>query len=99
MYIISYSATIVALLQSPSSKIKTLDDLLSSRLKFGVDDTVFNRYYFSVSWTAIECLYSSNFTLIVSVASNRAYKTCHIRTKGPEPRWFHDAVPTRAGRQ
>lgn len=45
----SYSATIVALLQSPSSKIKSLDDLLSSRLKFGVDDTVFNRYYFSVS--------------------------------------------------
>lgn len=45
---ISYSANIVALLQSPSTKIRTLDDLLNSRLKFGVDDTVFNRYYFSV---------------------------------------------------
>ncbi|GAB0092588.1 Ionotropic glutamate receptor [Sergentomyia squamirostris] len=43
----SYSANIVALLQSPSNKIKTLNDLLSSRLKFGVDDTVFNRYYFT----------------------------------------------------
>lgn len=43
----SYSANIVALLQSPSTKIKTLEDLLASRLKFGVDDTVFNRYYFS----------------------------------------------------
>ena len=42
----SYSANIVALLQSPSTKIKTLEDLLASRLKFGVDDTVFNRYYF-----------------------------------------------------
>nr|QGW45454.1 ionotropic receptor 75d [Bradysia odoriphaga] len=43
----SYAANIVALLQSPSSKIKSLKDLLDSRLKFGVDDTVFNHYYFS----------------------------------------------------
>ncbi|CAB3224086.1 unnamed protein product [Arctia plantaginis] len=45
----SYSANIVALLQSSSSHIKTLDDLLHSRLKFGVHDTVFNRYYFSTT--------------------------------------------------
>ncbi|XP_031619955.1 ionotropic receptor 75a-like [Contarinia nasturtii] len=43
----SYSANIVALLQSPSTKIKTLKDLYESRLDIGVDDTVFNRYYFS----------------------------------------------------
>lgn len=43
----SYSANIVALLQSPSSKIKTLDDLYNSRIKMGVDDTIFNHYYFS----------------------------------------------------
>ncbi|KAJ6643760.1 Ionotropic receptor 75a [Pseudolycoriella hygida] len=43
----SYAANIVALLQSPSTKIKSLKDLLDSRLKFGVDDTVFNHYYFS----------------------------------------------------
>ncbi|XP_058066355.1 ionotropic receptor 75a-like [Anopheles bellator] len=43
----SYSASIVALLQSPSTKIRTLEDLLASRLKFGVHDTVFNRYYFT----------------------------------------------------
>ncbi|XP_039441637.1 ionotropic receptor 75a-like [Culex pipiens pallens] len=42
-----YSANIVALLQSPSTKIRTLEDLLASRLKFGVHDTVFNRYYFT----------------------------------------------------
>ncbi|XP_072932062.1 uncharacterized protein [Epargyreus clarus] len=42
----SYSANIVALLQSSSTKIKTLEDLLKSRIKFGVHDTVFNRYYF-----------------------------------------------------
>ncbi|XP_058463500.1 ionotropic receptor 75a-like [Malaya genurostris] len=42
-----YSANIVALLQSPSTKIRTLEDLLASRLKFGVHDTVFNRHYFS----------------------------------------------------
>nr|AXY83447.1 putative ionotropic receptor 25 [Conopomorpha sinensis] len=45
----SYSANIVALLQSSSSKIHTLDDLLHSRLKFAVDDTIFNRYYFSAA--------------------------------------------------
>lgn len=44
----SYSANIVALLQSPSTKIKTLKDLYESRLEIGVDDTVFNRYYFAV---------------------------------------------------
>lgn len=45
----SYSANIVALLQSPSNKIQTLTDLLNSRLEFGVDDTVFNHFYFKVS--------------------------------------------------
>ncbi|XP_017770870.1 PREDICTED: glutamate receptor U1-like [Nicrophorus vespilloides] len=42
----SYSANIVALLQSSSTSIQTLDDLLKSRLQVGVDDTVFNRFYF-----------------------------------------------------
>lgn len=45
----SYSANIVALLQSPSTKIQNLEDLYNSRIKMGVDDTVFNHYYFSHS--------------------------------------------------
>ncbi|XP_063533999.1 uncharacterized protein LOC134744208 isoform X2 [Cydia strobilella] len=45
----SYAANIVALLQSSSSQIKTLEDLLHSRIKFGVHDTVFNKYYFSTA--------------------------------------------------
>ncbi|XP_055628375.1 ionotropic receptor 75a-like [Toxorhynchites rutilus septentrionalis] len=44
---VCYSANIVALLQSPSTKIQTLEDLYGSRLKFGAHDTVFNRYYFT----------------------------------------------------
>lgn len=44
----SYSANIVALLQSSSNSINTLSDLLKSRLEVGVDDTVFNRFYFPV---------------------------------------------------
>ncbi|XP_062533452.1 ionotropic receptor 75a-like, partial [Armigeres subalbatus] len=44
---VCYSANIVALLQSPSTKIRSLEDLLASRLKFGAHDTVFNRYYFT----------------------------------------------------
>ncbi|XP_013169443.1 PREDICTED: uncharacterized protein LOC106119113 [Papilio xuthus] len=43
----SFSANIVALLQSSSSRIRTLEDLLQSRLKFGVHDNPFNRHYFS----------------------------------------------------
>ncbi|XP_021695731.1 uncharacterized protein LOC5563741 isoform X2 [Aedes aegypti] len=42
----SYSANIVALIQSPSNKIRTLEDLLNSRLETGAEDTVYNRYYF-----------------------------------------------------
>ncbi|XP_050346318.1 ionotropic receptor 75a-like [Nymphalis io] len=47
----SYSANIVALLQSSSSQIRTLEDLLHSRVKFGVHDTVFNRHYFTYFFT------------------------------------------------
>uniref|UniRef100_A0A182QC46 Ionotropic glutamate receptor C-terminal domain-containing protein n=1 Tax=Anopheles farauti TaxID=69004 RepID=A0A182QC46_9DIPT len=42
----AYSANIVALIQSPSTKIQTLEDLLASRLKTGAEDTVYNQYYF-----------------------------------------------------
>ncbi|GBP33616.1 Probable glutamate receptor [Eumeta japonica] len=45
----SYSANIVALLQSSSPRIRSLEDLLHSRLKFGVQDTVYNRYYFRMA--------------------------------------------------
>lgn len=44
----SYAANIVALLQSSSNNIQTLEDLLKSRLQVGVDDTVFNHFYFPV---------------------------------------------------
>uniref|UniRef100_A0A6P7FKM0 Ionotropic receptor 75a-like isoform X1 n=1 Tax=Diabrotica virgifera virgifera TaxID=50390 RepID=A0A6P7FKM0_DIAVI len=43
----SYAANIVALLQSSSSNIQTVKDLLDSRLGVGVDDTVYNRFYFA----------------------------------------------------
>lgn len=46
---VSYSANIVALLQSPSSKIRTLEDLHSSRLEVGAEDTSYNKYLFAVS--------------------------------------------------
>ncbi|XP_015595979.1 probable glutamate receptor isoform X3 [Cephus cinctus] len=42
----SYTANIVALLQSTTDSITTLDDLLHSPLKIGVHDIVYNRYYF-----------------------------------------------------
>ncbi|XP_030768286.1 ionotropic receptor 75a-like [Sitophilus oryzae] len=48
MYV-SYSANIVALLQTSSNSIKTLEDLLNSRITIGVDDTVYNHFYFSTA--------------------------------------------------
>lgn len=45
----SYSANIVALIQSPSHRIRTVEDLLNSRLETEAEDTVYNKYYFMVS--------------------------------------------------
>ncbi|GLH05543.1 Ionotropic receptor 75a [Gryllus bimaculatus] len=45
----SYSANIVALLQSSTSSIRTLSDLLHSRLDVGVHDMVYNRHYFKIA--------------------------------------------------
>lgn len=44
----SYSASIVALLQSPSHSIKTIDNLLHSPLKMALQETGYNRYYYLV---------------------------------------------------
>lgn len=44
----SYSANIVALLQTPSEAIRTLSDLSKSPLEIGVQNTVYNRIYFNV---------------------------------------------------
>ncbi|CAK1596061.1 unnamed protein product [Parnassius mnemosyne] len=45
----SYSASIVALLQSTSNQIRTLSDLLNSKLELGAEDIVYNRYLFSTA--------------------------------------------------
>ncbi|XP_054261628.1 glutamate receptor ionotropic, kainate glr-3-like [Macrosteles quadrilineatus] len=45
----SYSANIVALLQSPSSALATLTDLVNSPLFIGIQDLQYNRIYFKES--------------------------------------------------
>lgn len=83
----SYAANIVALLQSPSTKIKSLKDLLDSRLKFGVDDTVFNHYYFSVSARCSAKRFAEILTNIsISMQPNQyerkfTNKRCEIKTE------------------
>lgn len=42
----SYTANIVALLQSTTKSINTIEDLLHSSLEFGIEDTPYARYYF-----------------------------------------------------
>ncbi|KAG4076272.1 hypothetical protein HA402_014821 [Bradysia odoriphaga] len=44
---VSYSANIVALLQSPSNQIKTLPDLYDAKFQFSLTDTVYNRHFFA----------------------------------------------------
>ncbi|XP_023246208.1 uncharacterized protein LOC111643156 [Copidosoma floridanum] len=44
----SYSANIVALLQSTTTSIGTLKDLLDSPIKCGAQDIVYNRHYFDM---------------------------------------------------
>ncbi|KAI5651759.1 ligand-gated ion channel domain-containing protein [Phthorimaea operculella] len=45
----AYSASIVALLQSSSKQIRTLSDLLNSRLELGVENTTYNIHYFTTA--------------------------------------------------
>ncbi|CAG9829190.1 unnamed protein product [Diabrotica balteata] len=45
----AYSANIVALLQSTTESIKTLEDLLRSRMGLGVEDIVYAHYYFKTA--------------------------------------------------
>lgn len=45
----SYSANIVALLQSTDENIKSLEDLYTSRISLGVEDIAYSYYYFQVS--------------------------------------------------
>lgn len=42
----SYSASIVAILQSSSHSIRTLDDLIASPLKMGIQESGYNRFYY-----------------------------------------------------
>lgn len=44
----SYTANIVALMQSTTDSIKTVSDLLYSSLTLGVHDTIYNRHFFKV---------------------------------------------------
>ncbi|XP_055678017.1 ionotropic receptor 75a-like [Lutzomyia longipalpis] len=44
----SYTANIVALLQSTTTSISSLETLKDSTFEFGVEDIVYNRYYFKI---------------------------------------------------
>lgn len=46
---ISYTANIVALLQSTTKSIQTVSDLQNPEIGIGVEDTKYNRYYFQIA--------------------------------------------------
>lgn len=45
----AYSAKIVAILQTPSDALQTIDDLTHSPMALGVQETTYKRVYFAVS--------------------------------------------------
>lgn len=47
---VSYCAFIVVLLQSPSTNLQTVQDLLNSRMQVGCVDTLYNRYWLKVKY-------------------------------------------------
>lgn len=49
----SYSAKIVAILQSPSDALQTIDDLTDSPMTLGVQETTYKKVYFAVSGIAL----------------------------------------------
>lgn len=56
----SYSASIVALLQSPSDSIKTIKDLVESSMTFSAQITPYGEVYFNVRITIF-----SNYIIII----------------------------------
>lgn len=50
----AYTANIVSLLQSPSKKIRTIDDLYTSKVKLWAEETPYFRYYFPKAEKAID---------------------------------------------
>lgn len=45
----AYSAKIVAILQTPSNALQTIDDLVRSPMTIGVQETTYKKVYFLVS--------------------------------------------------
>lgn len=56
----SYSANIVALLQSPGGSIKTIEDLINSPLQMSIQEAGYTRYYyFETNNSQLERLYET----------------------------------------
>lgn len=55
----AYSAKIVAILQTPSDAIRTIDDLTSSPMTLGIQETTYKKVYFAVRFWLTVFDYSS----------------------------------------
>jgi len=53
----SYSANIVALLQTPSTSFQTISDLTNSPMVITVENQTYNRVYMKVQQLHYRCLY------------------------------------------
>lgn len=75
----SYSANIVALLQSTTESIRTLEDLLTSRISLGVEDIIYAHYYFEVIFVIEALIYKYPFLLLECTGT---YQKSHLRAEG-----------------
>nr|ARB05667.1 ionization receptor 75q1 [Mythimna separata] len=93
----SYSANIVVLLQSTSNQIRTLPDLLNSKLELGVEDVAYNRYYFSAAYTSKDPIKKAIFERKVAPKGKPNYMSIEDGVKAIQKRPFAFNMNTGTG--
>ncbi|PZC86346.1 hypothetical protein B5X24_HaOG200843 [Helicoverpa armigera] len=93
----SYSANIVALLQSTSNQIRTLSDLLNSKLELGVEDVPYNRYYFSPAQSASDPIKKAIYETKVAPRGKPNFLTLEEGVKAMQKRPFAFNMNTGTG--
>lgn len=86
----SFSANIVGLIQSPSTRIKTLNDLLESKLRVAYQDTDYNRFYFRVG--GIVRFSSSDVITVQFSERNRTRAKSSLRAENPAEGWVRCSI-------
>ncbi|KAL0271195.1 UNVERIFIED_CONTAM: hypothetical protein PYX00_008366 [Menopon gallinae] len=88
---VSYSAAILVLLQTPDRSIKDLMSLYKSNLKLGVHNTPYNRFYFTHPDTPVRKLVATKIT------KEEDYMTAEVGIQKVRPGFFAFNIDTVVG--